>query len=56
MNTLELDSQFHNEQIPYFCCHGNDNSSPPEETMILVWASFGNYTFHSTISRVDSTI
>ena len=56
MNTLELDSQFHNEQIPCFCCYGNDNSSPPEETMILVWASIGNHTFHSTISRVDSTI
>ena len=49
----ELDSQFHIKQIPGFCCYGNDNSSLPEETMILVWASIGNDTFHSTISRVD---
>ena len=47
MNILELDSQFHNEQIPCFCCYGNDNCSPSEEAMILVWASIGND--HSTI-------
>ena len=51
MNILEVESQFHIKQIPCFCCYGNDNSSPPEETMILVWASVGNDTFHSTIYR-----
>ena len=30
----------------YGPAYGDDNSSPPEETMILVWASIGNDTFH----------
>ena len=48
-----VDSQFH---IPYFCCCGNDNSSPPEKTMILVWASLQITHFiqpyrHATITK-----
>ena len=49
MNTLQLDSHFHIKQSPCFCCYGNDNSSPPEETMIHGMAFIGNDTFHSTI-------
>ena len=29
----------HNKQISSFCCHGNNNSPSPEQSLILVWAS-----------------
>ena len=32
--------------LAYGTVYCNDNSSPPEETTILVWASIGNDTFH----------
>ena len=31
-------------KIPCFCCYGNDNSSPPEKPLILVWAPIGKDT------------
>ena len=34
--------QYHNQQIPFLCCHGNDSSSSPQQSLILFYLAHGN--------------